>query len=100
MAGYGLDSLLLLAHVAPVYALAMEVAGPKRRALALSVLMLASMLVGSGMGPLMVGYLNDHMKSLGPEAIRYSLMVAALFPGLSAAMLVGAGYFLQRDRAA
>jgi MFS family permease len=100
MAGYGLDSLLLLAHVAPVYALAMEVAGPKRRALALSVLMLASMLVGSGMGPLMVGYLNDHMKGLGPDAIRYSLMVAALFPGLSAAMLVAAGYFLQRDRAA
>jgi len=101
MTGYGLDSLLLLTHVAPVYALAMEVAGPKRRALALSVLMLASMLVGSGMGPLMVGYLNDHVvKNMGPDAIRYSLMVAALFPGISAAMLVGAGYFLDRERRA
>jgi predicted MFS family arabinose efflux permease len=98
MAGLGFDSLLLLTHVAPVYALAMEVAGPKRRALALSVLMLASMLVGSGMGPLLVGYLNDHMKGLGPEAIRYSLMVAAIFPGVSAAMLIGAGYFIDKER--
>ena len=99
MTGLGLDSLLLLTHVAPVYALAMEVAGPKRRALALSVLMLASMLVGSGMGPLLVGYLNDHaVKAIGPEGIRYSLMVAAIFPGMSALMLVGAGYFLERER--
>ena len=101
MTGIGLDSILLLTHVAPVYALAMEVAGPQRRALALSVLMLASMLVGSGMGPLLVGYLNDHVvKDMGAEGIRYSLMVAALFPGISAAMLVGAGWFLDRERRA
>ena len=34
------------------------------------------------------------------RTFRYSLMVAALFPGISAAMLVGAGYFLDRERRA
>jgi MFS family permease len=99
MTGFGLDSLLLLMHVAPVYALAMDIAGPQRKALALSILMLSSSLVGSGLGPLMVGFMNDRMLAdLGPEAIRYSLLIAGFFPALSAVMLVGSGYLIERGR--
>jgi len=99
MTGIGLDSIVHLMHVAPVYALAMELAGPQRRALGLSILMLCSMLVGSGLGPLLVGYLNDQLLAdMGNQAIRASLVIVAAFPALASLMLLSASYVLQRDR--
>ncbi|HWW64913.1 MAG TPA: MFS transporter [Sphingomonadaceae bacterium] len=98
MAGIGLESLFLLAHTAPVYAVAMEIAGPQRRALAVSILLLSASLIGTSLGPLLVGYLNDYvLQGFGAQSVRYSLLVVATFPAGSALMLFGAAHFLHRE---
>ncbi|HWW66034.1 MAG TPA: MFS transporter [Sphingomonadaceae bacterium] len=98
MTGIGLESLFLLAHMAPVYAVAMEIAGPQRRALAVSILLLSSSLVGTSLGPLLVGYLNDYvLQGFGAQSVRYSLLAITLFPAGSALMLFGAGHLLHKE---
>jgi MFS family permease len=95
--GIGLDSLVHFIHVPLVYAVAMQLAGPARRALAISILMLCSMLLGSGLGPLLVGFLSDGVfAAAGKYAVRDSLLVVAVFPAIASMMLVGASFFLQR----
>jgi predicted MFS family arabinose efflux permease len=52
---------------------------PNRRALAISLTLFLSSLVGLGLGPLLVGVLSDHLKSaLGQESLRYALLCSTL----------------------
>ena len=97
--GLGLTSLFTLVHQGPVFAVAMTVAQVRMRAVAISLLVLSSSLLGQAVGPLLVGFLNDHLGAqLGESAIRYSLLlVAACGIGAGVSFLAAAG-FVARDR--
>ncbi|MBK7642963.1 MAG: MFS transporter [Planctomycetes bacterium] len=64
----------------PVFAAVQNAVRPERRALAASVLLLLVTLVGLGLGPTLVGVINDHYKLLlGDFAIVRSLLVLLVF---------------------
>ncbi len=78
MIGFGLMSFFALAHQAPIFAAAMSVARARMRAVAISMLVLASGLLGQIAGPLLIGVLDDRLHpALGDAAVRYSLLLVA-----------------------
>lgn len=65
--------------------MAQTIAKSSLRALAAATVLLTATCFGQGFGPLAVGYLNDALKAAaGAEAVRYSLLVAALTTVLAA----------------
>lgn len=99
MSGFGLMSFFALAHQAPVFAAAMGTTRVGMRAVAISMLVLVSGLIGQIAGPLLVGVLDDWLEApLGDLAVRYSLLVVAVcLVGASLAFLGATGSFL-RDK--
>jgi MFS family permease len=92
--------LLQNGWVGPTYAMTQGVAPARMRALAAAIVVFAINLVGMGLGPLAVGALNDWLApSLGLEAVRYSLMIAAIPHGLAALFNVLAARTLREDLA-
>lgn len=84
-AGFALTSFFTLIHQGPIYAAIINIVGERRRALAVSVVLLGASLIGNIIGPSAVGILNDLLApSLGDMAIRYSLMLIAISPILAA----------------
>lgn len=63
-------------YIAPIYALTQGLAGLRMRAMASAVTHLGSSVLGAGVGPQVIGALNDWLAPLaGEEAIRYSLLL-------------------------
>jgi MFS family permease len=63
----------------PTYAMTQALAKPHMRAMASATMVLLLNLVGMGLGPLIVGALNDWLApTRGAEAVRYSLMFASV----------------------
>jgi MFS family permease len=64
-------------HLAPVYALCLNVAQVRMRAVASAVFLLCANILGQTIGPLGVGYLTDKLTAtMGSMAIRYSMATA------------------------
>jgi MFS family permease len=102
MIGFAGTSFFALAHQAPVFAAAMSIARVRMRAVAISILVLVSGLLGQIAGPLLVGMLDDHLHaSLGDSAVRYSLLLVAICLASASLTYVSAiGHFLKdRERA-
>jgi predicted MFS family arabinose efflux permease len=77
--------LLNAAYVAPVYAAGQNLSTTGVRALASAVITLGNTILGLGIGPVLVGWMNDFAFSVyGEAAIRYSLAVM-LFGHVAAA---------------
>ena len=73
---YGLAIGLLSVWATPIHALTQTVAKPRMRALAAAIVSLFLNVLGYGLGPLMVGILNDRLQPrFGNESIRYSLLI-------------------------
>jgi MFS family permease len=71
----GLFSILAGFRLGPIFA----VAKTRMRALAAATMLLTATCFGQGVGPLAVGYLNDILQNTyGAQAVRYSLLIAAL----------------------
>jgi predicted MFS family arabinose efflux permease len=103
MIGFGLMSFFALAHQAPIFAAAMSAARVRMRAVAISMLVLTSGLLGQIVGPLLVGVLDDRLlATLGASAVRYSLLIVALcMAGASLAFFAAVASFEHdRERAA
>ncbi|MDB5683319.1 MAG: major facilitator superfamily protein [Sphingomonas bacterium] len=78
VAGLGITGLLTTAYQGPIYAAVVNIAPPRMRAVAISVLVFFTGLAGQVCGPLIVGVLNDALEpTYGDHAIRYSLLVVA-----------------------
>jgi MFS family permease len=89
----GLFSIFVGFHLGPIFAVAQTIAKTSMRALAAATVLLTATCFGQGVGPLAVGYLNDALKSAyGAEAVRYSLLIAAV------ATVLGALFFLLAAR--
>jgi hypothetical protein len=79
MTGFALTSFFMFAHQAPIFAATMSVARTRMRAVAISMLVLVSGLLGQIVGPLLVGALDDRLQPmLGESAVRYSLLLVVL----------------------
>ncbi len=77
MLGYVPHLLLNMTYAGPVFALTQAIVVPRARALGVAVHHLVQSLIGIGLGPLIVGFLNDVLASrLGDQAIRYTMLVA------------------------
>jgi MFS family permease len=78
-AGLGIAAFFHLGYMGPIYAAVVTIAPPAMRAVAISILVLFTGLVGQVFGPLIVGVLNDALAATyGDEAIRYSMLVAVV----------------------
>ena len=81
----GLFSISVGFHLGPIFAVAQTIAKTSMRALAAATVLLTATCFGQGVGPLAVGYLNDALKvAYGADAVRYSLLIAALATVLAA----------------
>lgn len=78
LVGLALSSFLSAMHFGPIYAACQSVARTTMRTTSVAIYLLCANLVGQIVGPMTVGYLNDHWSArFGPEAIRYSLALVA-----------------------
>ncbi|HMK80452.1 MAG TPA: MFS transporter [Xanthobacteraceae bacterium] len=94
----GLFSVLVGFHLGPIFAVAQTIAKTSMRALAAATMLLTATCFGQGVGPLAVGYLNDMLKdAYGAEAVRYSLMLAALATVLAALFFTFAAQSIRAD---
>jgi hypothetical protein len=74
---------------APVLAMTQNLVRPHMRALAAAFMTAVHGLVGHGLGPLLIGDLNERLAPIyGAQAIRYSLLVTTLLP------VVASGFYL------
>ncbi len=76
--GYGLTSFFTVIYQWPSFAVALNVARVRMRAVASAIVAFFSSLVGQVVGPFLIGILNDLLEpSYGDLAIRYSMLVLA-----------------------
>lgn len=100
IAAFAASAFLTLVHQGPLFALVMEVASSRMRALAIATLVLFSGLLGQAAGPLIVGVVNDALAaSVGLTAIRYSMLIIAVTALLAGVMILLAGRHLENGRA-
>src|ERR1700704_4952234 len=98
VAALALTSFLVGFHLGPIFAIAQTVARPSMRALASAIILLTATCFGQGIGPLAVGMLNDALKSdFGANAVRYSLLSAAVTTTLGALLFVWAARSISAD---
>src|SRR5204862_7848784 len=84
-------SFLVGFHLGPIFAIAQTVARPSMRALASALILLTATCFGQGVGPLVVGALNDALKAaFGAQAVRYSPLSTAVTTTLGALLFVWA----------
>lgn len=95
---YAASAFLLLIHQGPIFAAIVSVARVRMRAVATSILLFSSALIGQALGPLIVGALNDLLHpTLGDGAIRYSMLVIALTALLGGLLFLLSGRYLDAD---
>jgi MFS family permease len=98
VAALAATSFLVGFHLGPIFAIAQTVAKPSMRALASAIVLLTATCFGQGVGPLAVGMINDALKSAyGNDAVRYSLLSAALTTSLGALFFVWAARCIRAD---
>ena len=84
--GIALGLLTLSAFTGPCIGLVMTLAPERARATALAVVAMLGNLAGYGGGPVLVGYLSDHIG--GPAALSSALAVTMILPLLGAVLLL------------
>jgi MFS family permease len=93
-----LTSFMVGFHLGPIFAIAQTVARPSMRALASAFILLTATCFGQGVGPLAVGMINDALKTTyGNDAVRYSLLSAAVTTTLGALLFVWAARYIRAD---
>ncbi len=98
VAALAATSFLVGFHLGPIFAIAQTVARPSMRALASAIIALTATCFGQGVGPLVVGMINDALKNdYGTNAVRYSLLSAAVTTTLGALLFVWAARTIRGD---
>jgi len=96
VAALAATSFLVGFHLGPIFAIAQTVARPSMRALASAIVLLTATCFGQG--PLAVGMINDALKgAYGNDAVRYSLLSAAVTTTLGALLFVWAAQSIRAD---
>ena len=98
VAGMMVSTLFTAMHMGPLYAILMNVAKVRMRAVATATFMFFGNLTGSTLGPLGIGYLNDLLTpDQGAFAIRYSLLIATGFALLGGALMWRGSRYVAAD---
>jgi MFS family permease len=98
LALYFPHSLIHGLYVGPLFATMQVVARPQMRALVVAIHLMIVNLIGLGLGPLVVGMLNDALDArLGDEAIRYSLLVVTFTGAIAGFFYLLAARTLRED---
>jgi MFS family permease len=85
-------------YIAPSLALVQNLAPPRARATATSILMLMFNIIGLGFGPLFVGFTSDILKSAyGDDSLRWGLMALIPFAIAACALQFAMTRHLDRD---
>ena len=86
-------------YVGPMFSVVQGVTPPHMRATAAAVLLFVVNMIGSGLGPLSIGLLNDHVFGpiYGAEAIRYSMLVMGLLGGFASLLFWQAAKTLREE---
>ncbi|NIB38966.1 MFS transporter [Pseudomaricurvus alkylphenolicus] len=72
----GVSIFLVSFHVSPIYAMAQGLADTRTRATASAQIHLMAAVLGAGLGPFVIGWLNDLLQPFwGTQSIRYSLLL-------------------------
>lgn len=89
--------VLLTAPFGPVYALVQDVVASRLRALAVSFTLLASNLIGAGLGPLIIGAVSDFARTQGAaNPLQVGMLSGmAMFPFPALLYLIGARFVPQ-----
>ncbi|KYC28852.1 Major facilitator family transporter [Sterolibacterium denitrificans] len=88
-------------YVGPMFSVVQGVTPPHMRATAAAILLFVVNMIGSGLGPLSIGLLNDHVFGpiYGAEAIRYSMLVMGLLGGFASLLFWQAAKSLREEMA-
>ena len=98
VAALALGSFLVGFHLGPIFAIAQTVARTSMRALASAIILLTATCFGQGVGPLVVGALNNSLKAdFGANAVRYSLLSTSVTTMLGALLFVWAARSIRGD---
>ena len=98
--GLFMGMLLLTSHIPTCYTMGQTLAPLRMRATASVFMGLASVLVGSGVSPFVIGAMNDLLTDrFGPEAIRYSLGFVTLMAAVTALIAMLGVRSVRRDYA-
>ncbi|MBT2135348.1 MFS transporter [Croceibacterium sp. LX-88] len=91
MASAALMNFLLACAIIPSINFAVESAAPGDRGLTATVMLAAAGLIGSTLGPFIVGVLSDYLNpTLGEESLRYGIAAMAAAPLVGTAFIVAA----------
>ena len=86
------------AYVGPLWSMTQSLARVPMRATASAILLFVLNIVGLGLGPQVIGWMNDTLfAQYGQDAIRYSLVVVAIIGGMAAIFFVRAARTLRED---
>ena len=89
MAATAIMTFLISLGVAPCFALGSGVVGHRVRALASTLMLFAFGLIGSGMGPFVVGVVSDALEpGYGIESLRYALATMIVTPAIATLLLL------------
>ncbi len=98
IAAFAASAFFALVHQGPLFSLVLSIARLRMRAVAIALLLLCSALLGQAVGPFAVGALDDAMAAtIGPMAIRYSLLITPASALLAGIALLLAGRFMAED---
>lgn len=101
LAFYSVHWILNASYNGPIYALMQALASARTRALAVATHLFIVNLIGLGVGPLLIGWLNDSLRAAhGDHAIRYSMTVAALTNALASIFYLLGARTVREDVAA
>lgn len=84
---YAVGTLISATHFGPAFGLTQNLALPAMRGFATALVMVATVLTGQGLGPMLTGVLSDALRgSVDGEPLRYALAIMAGFATLGAIM--------------
>ncbi len=90
--------LLGAMYVGPMLSMTQSLVPPQMRAMTSAILLFVLNMVGLGLGPFLVGYLNDALApTYGAEAVRYSLAVVGVIGGLASVLFYVSARHLAAD---
>jgi MFS family permease len=86
-------------YVGPLFSVIQSITQPQLRATAAAVLLFIVNLIGSGLGPLSIGLLNDHVfgPGYGALGIRYSMRVLGVLGGFASLLFWAASRDLREE---
>lgn len=95
---YAVGTVISATHFGPAFGLTQNLAQPAMRGFATALVMVATVLTGQGLGPVLTGALSDALRgSVEGEPIRYALAIMAAFATLGAAMFAYGARYVAAD---